>query len=205
MKTPWRFLADLVSRRQSAEPANKPSGIAKALEYHPSQEGPDTSNLMEGSLADSNIDGETDAAVKKINFEDLPAGENAPRLATDAASLLTSISEMAPEASQRVESTFAEAKEDTRDLNDLEHQSAVNQSEKKAKGRGKPAPSTKAISPVSTASVVPVEAVREAPKTAFEEMMDLDREIGDLRKQLAQKLSAQNEQLKQMLKRFVSR
>jgi hypothetical protein len=189
MRTPWRFVADLVSRKPKPESA----AVAQktiALEYkpvseeeHPSIEPAAVVRAVEPGPEASLLDQDTgatdvepaapvavDAPVAAVNQEE-PAALLTPRQSeeTSPAPTLTEVAETpvkrAPARRTKVEPT-----------------------------------AKLAVSIIQTEEVGPAIAV--GPKSFLDEMADLDTEVGALRRQLAEKLNEQNAQLRKMLARF---
>jgi hypothetical protein len=174
MRTPWRFVADLVSRRpkphsQDESPAAAPKTIA--LEYKPAPEekhpGPETTAV--------------DLVPATLVEETSPAPHSDPEPATAVGETAPPIEEDVP-VSTRTKTAEALVKPvPTR--------------------RKKVAPVVEAVVSVDQTGDV-AHAVAAGPKSFIDEMADLDAEVDALRRQLAEKLIEQNAQLRKMLARF---
>jgi hypothetical protein len=194
MRTPWRFVADLVSRKPRADVFEEQS--TKAIEYHPASEEP----LRVAETVEPYV--ETDMSAK-----------------TEAA-VHTSITTSEP--AQRVDD-IAEGTNDTADQVDsgatVKPLPSVEETAEHEVGPVKPAKA--AASPgrmrrkmtrlPTNTNVIETDLSThranqpEAPRTLTEDMAALDTQIETLRRQLAEKLRLQNAQLRKMLDRFEPR
>jgi hypothetical protein len=191
MRTPWRFVADLVSRKPKPDghgenPAVAPKTIA--LEYKPVPEEETTVDRA----AEPGSEAEVEASVVEpdTGSEDTETAASvvadAPAASADGdgpAALLTPL-----QAEQEAPaSTPTEAAE-----------TLVKRAPTR---RNKIDPDVEpVVSTIQTDEVTP--AVAAGPKSFTDEMADLDVEVDALRRQLAKKLIEQNAQLRKMLARF---
>ena len=196
MRTPWRFVADLVSRKPKADLSESPAspqGEIKALEFHSGGDEPiqdiKAAPAEQTGPAEIELAAEPEANATTLVEPPEPSAEPADVAASDMA------------ADTHLHPTAVTA-DQARALvtNDTTHAAA----ERQAPARKK-----------SSVSVVPEIADRpgpaettprpEAPKTFVEEMAALDLEVAAMRRQLATKLDEQNAQLRKMLARFEKR
>jgi hypothetical protein len=210
MKTPWRFLADLISKRPAAEQVedNTPRTEIQAIEYRPEQE-----------------EAVANPPTKEIRREQTSTGaESASGVDADAAEHVSLESEQAPV--DDVRSVSGEGREDAvvaeAPRTDDPAAEVADESAAAVTANGRAADKVASVSkrmPRSTDQNPDVQSKgseREAtasqsaqadgasfePRSPFDTMLGLDDEIQDLRKRLAEKLAEQNEQLKQMLERY---
>ncbi|RKD35424.1 hypothetical protein BJ928_1591 [Rhizobium sp. WW_1] len=187
MRTPWRFVADLVSRKPKPDSHDEGTEVAPktiALEYRPSlqEEHPD----IEPAVLDHSAEADSEAQV------------DASPLEPDAGSTETETA--APVA--------AEAPADLAALQAEEKSPAPTPTEAAETLVRRPPARRKNINPAvePVVSVAQTDAVAPAgPKSLLDEMVDLDAEVAALRRQLAKKLIEQNAQLRKMLARFDAR
>jgi hypothetical protein len=196
MKTPWRFLADLVSMKPSVaqeDEASENAGI-QALEYHPLQE--------ESAALQSNSEAQDEA--QNGDLADSAIVPDTP----EAAYVLPDLTQTKSSTSDDLRSSVAFAEEIV--ALDTSHgradETAVSDKEP---SENKPKTGTRRSNKLSQASTPTDTHPRQFPEAApvvvkaiADEMSELDAEIQDLRKKLAKKLSVQNLYLKQMLNRY---
>ncbi|MBW6424854.1 hypothetical protein KX729_25730 [Rhizobium sp. XQZ8] len=197
MKTPWRFLADLVSRKPAlgrADKANESADI-QALEYHPLQ---DVADALQSHNQGQDED-RTGGLASSAAVSDHPAagyatsdlGETTPP-SVDLNSSVAFVEEIVA-----LDTSHRRADEEAMSLKQPSNR-------RKAEARR----FDKVAEALTPADGHPSEFVATTPvaaKTAVDEMAELDAEIQDLRKRLARKLSVQNRYLKQMLNRYDSK
>jgi hypothetical protein len=206
MKTPWRFLTDLVSKKPSDQPEEKPQDENAAAASHQAQEHANseaapTSQNVETARDLAEVDRVVDLPLDTTGSDNVPvarAGKGA------------GVKEPIADESQPDEDTAGIAvvvpanEEDA--VSPTPSVPAVSEVQETGASQRPKAPRRK--SPIATEPKVivappnPPEIVAYAPKSDFEKMTELDAEIGDLRIRLAERLLAQNEQLRQMLKRY---
>lgn len=178
MKTPWRFLAGLVSRKTPIEKADEADGnnSVRSLVYHPTEvEGADLQLNDHGTKGDL----ASPAVVQdQANFI-LPELMEAPSSPPD--DFISSVH--FPEGIVALDVSRRGADE-----------AATAGTE--PSGNKRPAKARRSHS-VARLRRPPI-----AETTPADEMSDLDAEIRDLRKQLVKKLSLQNRYLRQMLSRY---
>lgn len=202
MKTPWRFVADLVSRKPKVDVTqeHRPDTTeTPAIEYRPAVEEPveQVEAAFPGQVVEVGQQHETEAQISTPD----PISEPIPqREQEDSTSAETSVSVViddtvsAPEPVERRNVA----------LTDEKHEPFVAEVRQKSKTPKKPRPAVSngtADSMVEAAAPVPA----EKPKTIVEEMEALDAEVEVLRRQLSKKLTEQNAQLRKMLARFETR
>jgi hypothetical protein len=182
MKTPWRFVADLVSRKPKAD-ASEARVVAhdlKALPYQPTSEERhpeieatvvDPSDpVVAGTVADNGPEPIVEQSVtpspESVEAALIPASseadEDVSHTATPSANAPV---EAVPVRRKTIESTVAPAEPDRQ-----------------------------------IADEAPI--VATVPKSVTDDMVGLDVEIEELRRQLAKKLTEQNAQMRRMLARF---
>jgi len=193
MKTPWRFVADLVSRKpkphgHDVNPAVEPKTIA--LEYKPT---PDEEQAgREATTVDSAAAPSSEAQAKA---RPLRSGADPTEAAT-------------PSAAAKAPSVSVDVKEPL-SLATVQRAGKTVRTRPRAEGAGtlvKPAPGRrKKVEPIVELAASIGTAIAPGPKPFTDEMIDLDAEVAALRRQLAKKLVEQNAQLRKMLARFGSR
>ncbi|MEY9998889.1 hypothetical protein [Sinorhizobium fredii] len=194
MKTPWKFLARLTSRRPKAKAQESPienDTVSKALE----SEGEQTSALPPSStVAASPPDQDGDASVDQGSV----ASEKAKGDGDVAQALKP------PFDAEEAQSTARhEAEHSGAEANSLAASTKAHSKPRiKRRERGKRANAHVA----AQSAVAPKHHQSLRPSTSrdlfYHEVAALDEEIKMLRTQLAQKLHLQNVQLKKMLRRF---
>ncbi|AYD05269.1 hypothetical protein [Neorhizobium sp. NCHU2750] len=202
MRTPWRFVADLVSRKPKTETLNEREAVAPeaiALEYHPPAE-----------------DQSREANPQPVEQDATETAQTAVQLSPEGAKAadISSVTSVGDEPTERVDiaepAAAADAPEDSDVTAAAEPGAAPAQmvSEESAE----PAPDRPAATgPLAKQDKPTTEPVGEAPvtptgpKSVLDEMADLDAEVAALRRQLAKKLSEQNAQLRKMLARYDAR
>lgn len=199
MKTPWRFVADLVSRKPKPHSHDgSPAVEAKtiALEYKPISE--EDQSPRDETAVDRSAKSGSDAQVETSLLE--------PDAVASAIETEAPVAE-APAVEARLEEPAVLPISQQRE----EEGSAPTQTEA-AETLVKPEPARRrkvkpiaepAASSNQTDEVAPAVAV--GPKSFTDEMADLDTEVDALRRQLAKKLIEQNAQLRKMLARFDGR
>ncbi|SFB56814.1 hypothetical protein SAMN03159496_05186 [Rhizobium sp. NFR07] len=196
MRTPWRFVADLVSRKPKPESAAVAAKTI-ALEYKPvpEQELPDTERVAVDRSAAAAADVQTEVSLHdqdtwSTDIEAAaPVAAEAPAASLDEeepAALLTpqqpEEKSPAPALTEVAETLVKRAPARRKKINPIVEP---------------------VVSPAQIAEVAP--AVAAGPKSFIDEMADLDAEVDALRRQLAKKLIEQNAQLRKMLARFDGR
>lgn len=207
MRTPWRFVADLVSRKPRVSSADAPTpqpDEVKALEYRPIPEADD--------VGASRLEADQSSFVA-----DAPATEPVPEFVPTTIDAVTIPEEGLDDSALRDEN-FEDRKIAPVDA---EPTSAASENEATApvvitlgedpKPQQRPSKLVRRRAQTAQASEQPVEATPiiavpvqqlASPKTFFEEMAELDNEVAALRTELARKLAMQNTQLRKMLDRF---
>ena len=199
MKTPWRFLADLVSRKPAVEPLDKADENASiiALEYRPAQQETATTS---GDQA--GIDGGAGPHPIRSDVEEIAASEDAP------ISVIPDLTRTSSSAVSELVSSVAFVEEAV--ALHASHQSADEEAvslETKTKNKlrfsAKQANKAERVSTaVADSAKDSVDAAPVTTDTVANEMAELDVEIEALRNQLAKKLRLQNDYLKQLLMRY---
>ncbi len=199
MRTPWRFVADLVSRKPKPDSHDESPAVAPktiALEYSPAPEeqhpgiepaAPDHSAVdseaqVEANLRDPDI-GSTGIETAIPVAAEAPAGQLGDE---EPAALLTP---QQPEEKSPAPTLTGAAETQV----------------KRAPARRKKINPT--VEPVVSTNQTDEDApaVAAGPKSFAEEMANLDAEVSALRRQLAKKLIEQNAQLRKMLAKFDAR
>lgn len=199
MKTPWRFLVDLTSRRRPAkaqESAISHDTDAGALERE------DDPPPTRPSLSEK-------PSVKADDDQGTPAGQ---------VPVASSAVESDPDAARALESPVdiedprTAAPDDEADHPRAEADVSAPKTKATGKLQNKPAVRRRARAKKAEAGVAAQSAVaapedpRSQPSPSrdpfFDDVASLDEDIKKLRSQLAQKLDLQNAQLRKMLERF---
>jgi hypothetical protein len=196
MRTPWRFVADLVSRKPKTHGHDESAAVAPktiALEYKPvpEEEQPGLDAAAVDRSAEPGSEAQLEASPQEPHTN--PSEVGTASVAAEAPAAAVGIEEPANLATtQRAEET-----------------SPASPRTKAAETPVKPASARrKKVEPIvePTASVGTVleesPAVAAGPRSFTDEMADLDAEVDALRRQLAKKLVEQNAQLRRMLARF---
>uniref|UniRef100_UPI003100E395 hypothetical protein n=1 Tax=Neorhizobium sp. EC2-8 TaxID=3129230 RepID=UPI003100E395 len=176
MRTPWRFVADLVSRKPKTHGHDEsPAVIPKttALEYKPvpDEEPP---GLGGTAVEASSVSGsEVQVEASLLEPDTGPTDAVAPAPVAEAP---------APTPTQAAETLVKPA----------------------PAPRKKVEPIIEPVASIGT-TFEEAPAVAAGPKSFVDEMTDLDAEVDALRHQLAKKLIEQNAQLRKMLARFDAR
>ncbi|NKJ39463.1 hypothetical protein [Rhizobium sp. SG570] len=191
MRTPWRVVADLVSRKPKPESAAVAAKTV-ALEYKPVSEEehpgiePAAVDRSAAQLKASLLDQDTSSTDVESAA---PVAAEAPAAPVDEEEPAALLTPQQPEEKSPAP-TLTEVAEILG---------------KRAPARRKNINPTvePVVSATQTAEVAP--AVAAVPKSFMDEMADLDAEVDALRRQLAKKLIEQNAQLRRMLARFDGR
>ncbi|MFJ6326976.1 MULTISPECIES: hypothetical protein [unclassified Rhizobium] len=197
MKTPWRFVADLVSRKSKPHthgnsPTVEPKTIVLEYKTIPEEEQPGFGATAIDRSAAPDSEAQVEASRPEPETDRTEAGAAVPVAAEASAAAVSSEETATLATTQRAEQT-----------------SPTSAAAKAAETLGKPAPvRRKRVEAIaqSTASIgtalEEAPAVAAGPRPLTDEMADLDAEISALRRQLAKKLTEQNAQLRKMLARF---
>jgi len=202
MKTPWRFVADLVWRKPKADVSGEHRPLTTktmALESRPAIE----EKVEQGEAASPELVvdvGQQEETEAQISAPDLIPEAVAQSEQADSPSAEHSISVVvedtvsAPEPVEHRNTAPADEKQETFDVEALQKPTTPK----------KPRPAVLNETTESMADAAsPVPA--EKPKTNVEEIAALDAEVEVLRRQLSKKLIEQNAQLRKMLARFETR
>ncbi|MBB3918691.1 hypothetical protein [Rhizobium fabae] len=196
MKTPWKFLVELTSRRRPAKGRENSIGHATDLQApdHEAEQTPEPSSTE--SSASANHD-------EAVPVEQAPAASNER--------------EDSPQAGQALARPADDEEAWSAIPNEARHSDTsadlpTRISETSEKSQRKPPPQRRERAKRTQATVVAQSAVAthegqcvqpsSSPDAFFDEMASLDEDIKKLRSELARKLQLQNAQLKKMLKRF---
>lgn len=193
MRTPWRFVADLVSRKPKPETAAvAPKTIA--LEYNPVPE--EEHPRIEPAAVDRSAEAGSDAQIE-ASLHDQNTGstevEPAALVAAEAPAAAVDQEEPAPLLTPQQPEEEASAPTQTEAAETLVKPDPARR--RNVKPIAKPSPSANQTDELAPSVVV-------GPKSFTDEMADLDAEVDALRRQLAKKLMEQNAQLRRMLARF---
>jgi hypothetical protein len=194
MKTPWKFVADLVSRKPKAEGSGEVHAVAPdtmTLEYKPDVEEPhiDEEATVPAQTAEQ-AEADVENAEAVLHSDSEPAADEV----AETVSALESRGEAPePTAAPHVTVDKSRAPIETDEI-----------PEKRAPTRAKKmAPVADPVAFIEQADEAgPVPALASGPKSLLDEMAELDAEVAGLRRQLAKKLTEQNAQLRKMLARF---
>lgn len=202
MKTPWRFVADLVWRKPKADVSGEHRPLTTktvALESRPAiEEKVEQGGAASPELAvDVGQREETEAQISATDLtsEPVPQSEQAESTSVEpSVSVVVEDTDSAPEPVEHRNTAPADEKHKTSDVEALQKPTTPK----------KPRPAVfneTTESMADAASPVPA----EKPKTNVEEIAALDAEVEVLRRQLSKKLIEQNTQLRKMLARFETR
>jgi len=199
MRTPWRFVADLVSRKPKPHGHDESPAVESKtipLEYKPVPE--EESPVLNATTVD--------LSAKPVSEAQVDARRHASDTEeTDAATTASISAEAAAVAVSEVEPTSLATK------HKADETPPASTGIEAAGALVKPAsPRRKAMSVVepvdSIDRILPGSpAMATIPKSFADEMAALDAEVAALRRQLAKKLVEQNAQLRKMLARFGGR
>ena len=189
MKTPWRFLADLTSRRRPAKPEESSTGRTADPEASESEakSAPAAPSDAPASGAHVSEDRPPAASSKTEAVHDAGAASEPP---VDA-------EEVQAPALDDAKAPLAEA--DAAAVKTGTRAKPQRKPPAKREGRAKKAQADVVAKSVAAVDRAPVPPSRDP---FFDEVASLDEEIRALRSELAQKLHRQNAQLKKMLERF---
>jgi hypothetical protein len=197
MRTPWRFVADLVSRKPKIHGHDESSAVAPktiALEYKPVPE--EEQSGLDATAVDRSAEPGSEAQLETSPQE--------PHTNPSEVGTTASVAAEAPAAAVGTEEPANLAT-----TQQAEETSPASPRTKAAETAVKPAPARREkIEPIvePTASVGTAlegsPAVAAGPRSFTDEIADLDAEVAALRRQLARKLVEQNAQLRKMLARF---
>jgi len=198
MRTPWRFLADLVARKPSFEPTTEIAGQEiKALEYRPVEQ--EIVPPAEVEILPVETEPVTAVDVQRSDNVDavVVATKETPAItAAIAVELLSSAAHQeevsALDAIQRDENAGPVVVEAEQNY------AATKRADRRQKARNHEVTAADGM-PVSTG--LSADTPRSAP-SVYDEMLSLDDQIQKLRRELAEKLTTQNAQLRNMLERF---
>lgn len=202
MRTPWRFVADLVSRNPKVDTREEhpaTAGEPIALKHQP--EKTDAHPEIEVQPAEQPIEiaeeERLDAARhnNSASLEHVQISEEASAPAVDEVSAISADAKdsSAIDATAEITENVA-AQEETPTVDALAE--AVDMPQPKRRK------TTRAFVQQPTPSSQTEDNAAAIPKSLMHEMADLDAEIDALRRQLVRKLSEQNTQLRKMLARF---
>ncbi len=200
MRTPWRFVADLVSRKPKPDSHNESPAVAPktiALEYRPYLE--EEHPGIEPAVPDRSAEADSEAQVG-ANLPDPDTGSTNIETATPVAAKAPA----APAGNEEPAALLSSQKPAEKPAAPAPTQAANALVERAPAHRNKTKPIVEpVVSVAQTDEVAP--AVAAGPKSFADEMANLDVEVAALRRQLAKKLIEQNAQLRKMLARFDGR
>jgi hypothetical protein len=195
MKTPWRFLSDLVSRKSEDRPAEQitKAPAVVAIEHYPEEEVPPSSAVSVENPVD---EGETNLAAQEVEATETALA--APVVEGNA--IEQSLEPVEMDFAAEPEALPKEQASEFDDAGDVAEDAALATAPKATatKRRGKAAHAGGQIG-------LPREQEPDqssVKKTAYDEMVELDQEILELRRLLSEKLIIQNAQLKTLLDRY---
>jgi hypothetical protein len=191
MKTPWRFLSDLVSRKSEDRPAEQitKAPAVVAIEHYPEEEVPPSSAVSVENPVD---EGETNLAAQEVEATETALA--APVVEGNA--IEQSLEPVEMDFAAEPEALPKEQVSEIDDAGDVALATTPKATATKRRGRAAPA-----ASPIG----LPREQEPDqssVKKTAYDEMIELDQEILELRQLLSKKLIIQNAQLKTLLDRY---
>lgn len=203
MKSPWKLVAQLVSRRH---PAVAPDELdrdeskdvaARAIENatdRTSVSGPEPSPIGD-DVESSEVRPPDDAlpTLPEVQESEVAAVE------LDSSTSEQDLTENVVEGSDRSPAVPVEATQEG------EISAPVSMARRKTDGTARKSPVSRASRRIERVDETRVEQATPPEKTFADEAAGLDQEISQLRSQLTEKLRLQNAQLKSMLKRFEGR
>jgi hypothetical protein len=196
MRTPWRFVADLVSRKPKPETAAvAPKTIALEYKPVPEEEQPSIEPAAGDRSAEAGSDAQIEASLHDQNTGSTEVEPAAP-VAAEGPAAPVDQGKPAPLLTSQQPDEEASAPPHTEAAETLVKPDPARR--RKVKPVAEPSPSAN-----QTAELAP--SVSVGPKSFTDEMADLDAEVDALRRQLARKLIEQNQQLRKMLARFDGR
>jgi hypothetical protein len=194
MKTPWRFVADLVSRKPKPKAAAvAPKAIALEYKPAPEEEHPSIEPAAVDRSAEAGSDAHIEASLHDQNTASTGVEPAAPVAAEAPAAAVDQEEPAPPFLIPQQPDEEASAPPQTEAAETLVKPDPARRG--KVKPIAEPSPSAN-----QTAELVP--SVVVGTKSFTDEMADLDAEVAALRRQLAKKLIEQNAQLRGMLARF---
>lgn len=196
MRTPWRFVADLVSRKPNAHVTDDSRPHATetpALEYRPAVE-----ETFESASSEHAVEvGQPNEAEAPTSAPDLAAQTSAQTGHGDRALTATAPSVAADDTVSKPEGAEGANVADPARQDEPDHPVTAQETARPKKANS---PDSNEIE-VSKADA-DAAAPGDKPKTIVEEMTALDTEVKILRRQLSIKLAEQNALLRKMLERF---
>lgn len=198
MRTPWRFLADLVSRKTTEDTSEdqrwNPSKT-HAIEFHPEVE----EQLQEAAPEAPEKPAEADQTISgELSLLESDADSRSDQNAGEAIEPWSDAT-VPPHAEQEPSDKQVSPLEPETQQSDQVRVVAVAPTTRRARGTRETFRETPGKAADRDGDV---ELQHPVPKTLFGEMSELDEEIAVLRHKLARKLVEQNAQLRKMLARF---
>ena len=203
MKSPWRFVADLTSRRKpDRAPLQLPALTRENIVEGDKRELESTSAPAASAVTPIVASEETAEAVAATDDQPLPAAAESieERGETEPTSSPETPGEAEPSATMLPESETPSASESEPEglVDAAPLETGVKPAKRVKPGKGRTtAPPTMAAVDEPTANLLAAQ-----PLDFFGEASAVDAEIAELKVALAQKLKLQNAQLKKMLARF---
>jgi len=200
MRTPWRFVADLVSRKPKPDSHDESPAVAPktiALEYRPSleEEHPDIEPAVPDRSAEADSEAQVEANLRDPDTDSTDIETETPVVAKAPA---------APARNEEPAALPTSRQPDEKPPAPMPTRAAEIPVERAPARQRKIKPIVEpVVSVAQTDEVAP--AVAAGPKSFADEMANLDVEVAALRRQLAKKLIEQNAQLRKMLARFDGR
>ncbi|MBB3650098.1 hypothetical protein FHX14_006341 [Rhizobium sp. BK619] len=199
MKTPWRFLVDLTSRRRPAK--SQESAISHDTDPEALEREDDPTSARPSLSGKPSVKADDD---KGTPVDQVPVASSAVESDPHAARAL--------ESPVDIEEPRTAAPDDEADHPRTEADVSAPKTKATGKLQNKPAIKRRARAKKAEAGVAAQSAIaapedlRSRPSPSrdpfFDEVASLDEDIKKLRSQLAQKLDLQNAQLRKMLERF---
>ncbi len=202
MRTPWRFVADLVSRNPKVDTRGEHPAAARepiALEHQPERTDAHPEIEVHPVEQPTEIAAEERLeAARQSNsasLEPVQISEEASAPAVDDVSVISADARDSAviDATAEIEEIVA-AQEEAPTVDVLAEPVDIPQLKRRK--------TTRAFVQQPTPSSQTEDNASAVPKSLMHEMADLDAEIDALRRQLVRKLSKQNAQLRKMLARF---
>jgi hypothetical protein len=207
MKTPWRFVSDLVSRKPADKPQDAPPRAvvdAKLIDLVAVHEGkPEQTTSIEPTPVDlpaNRVVHDEIEAAPVISEEPISEAPKPEPAAADATTPAAEIDATDVKQEPVAATPAPEADASIHDVETAPVIATMTAPEPEAQKVPKRARVSNPLAPR-----IPVEAPAVPPKSLLEEMSDLDLEIGSLRRQLSAKLATQNAQMRELLDRYEAR
>lgn len=196
MRTPWKFVADLVSRKPKADVTDEQTHETEtpALEYRPAVEEAvesfESASSEQAAELEQPSETEARSSTPELTPQTPAQTEHGGRALTE-----TDPSLAADDAVSKPEVTEGASVADPAIQDETDHLVRTRET-------ARPKKSAQAKSKEITVREADASDLADKTKTTVQEMAALDAEVAALRRQLSTKLAEQNAQLRKMLERF---